>query len=393
MNNNLLLKLKQTLVIIYIILTGLFIISSCNKDEVTNIKIQKKLIKNPVSNREANDIAIYYAELNSTQKNSSNKIKSNFSYIENDEEYLHIFSYETGGFIIVSGSQVEYPVLAKSSISSINKDSIPYGLQLWMKTTAENIRLLETGELTAPKKIKNDIKKHWLKYSLKYLDPYEGGGGCGTNTYTKGPLVQSEWKQYDQYNALCPLLTNGTRAYAGCVTIAMAQIMYYHKHPSWYSWNYPYMKDLQATNESALLISDIFDQVITDYDETGSSSNANNAVDAFEDIFNYTASKINYDKNDDFNIIKTEIDANRPVYLDGNEYNSLFDWPGHAWICDGYELVYNTCGPDYKYLYMNWGWADSNGFFSYNDWTVTRSDGSVKNYQYFNNAIINIKPN
>lgn len=142
---------------------------------------------------------------------------------------------------------------------------MPEGLIIWMMTTSENIRLLEQGKLKAPKTIADDIAKKWKSYTLKSIAPGEGGvgGGCNTTTTTVGPLISATWGQDRDFNSLCPLVPDrdDDRALAGCVTVALAQIMYHHQHPNLYNWS-SMSAGSSCTGDTPLLMSDIFDLVI-----------------------------------------------------------------------------------------------------------------------------------
>ncbi len=42
---------------------------------------------------------------------------------------------------------------------------------------------------------------------------------------------------------------------------------------------------------------------------------------------------------------------------------------------------------------MNWGWGgNKNGWFSFNNWQITFSNGETRNYQNDNDMIGNIRP-
>lgn len=371
------------------IVFALFIIQSCDKNETSEI-IKSEIIKNPVDEKLAETIALKHITESDTRK-SSKKIRSNTPYQENGETYMHVISFEDGGFTIVSGSELNYPVLAQSQTSQFEMDNLPYGLQLWLKTTAEDIRLLEKDALKVPKETKNNIKKQWSQYRTKYrIDgPGDDGGYCPSYTTTVGPLLNSVWGQRYGFNSLCPLVNSTERAPAGCVTIAMAQIMYYHQHPSLYNWGG--MEDGEVAGDAPILIRDIFDQVIVSYDAERATGRTSRAANSFNDIFDYNAEKRNYNKNSDFNLIKSQIDARRPVYLRGNHQSTLIEWMGHAWVCDGYQIT-TSCGHTNNKLHMNWGWyGTGNGFFTYNNWEVDGPDG-LRDYQYFNDIILDIYP-
>lgn len=71
----------------------------------------------------------------------------------------------------------------------------------------------------------------------------EGAVDGRTDPVQVGPLLDSNWHQNAPFNNLCPIWPgDGERSFAGCVAIAMAQIMKYHEWPvqgegsSFYFW-------------------------------------------------------------------------------------------------------------------------------------------------------------
>lgn len=220
------------------------------------------------------------------------------------------------------------------------------------------------------------------------------------NTYKKeGPLLTTIWNQDAPYNALCPKNT-----LAGCVAIAMAQIMRYHKHPSGYNWNN--MPDNTATYDTQSLIYEIGKAVKMDYGQNGSSSDINKAFIALASKYNYSPSKgdFNHEK-----VSKEIFTYKRPVYMRGGSSQILlWDYDGHAWVCDGadkkeYETSYfveylrgsapnyymynndyyshnnhGSCGYGTLHFHMNWGWGGTN-----NGWFLFSSANSGNgDYKY-----------
>jgi len=77
-----------------------------------------------------------------------------------------------------------------------------------------------------------------------------------------------------------------------------------------------------------------------------------------------------------FNLIKTDLDAGRPVQYVGSDPNA----GGHTWVCDGYD--------GNGLLHMNWGWGGSaNGYFAVN----ALSAGGY-NFSTQEQALIGIQP-
>ena len=99
-----------------------------------------------------------------------------------------------------------------------------------------------------------------------------------------------------------------------------------------------------------------------------------------------------------YNTIKSELNSSRPVILSGyNVRDTFLGFPtryeqGHEWVCDGYQETYSN-GYGYLYFRMNWGWdGNRDGWYAFNNWTITFANGSTVHYQYYKRAIVGIRP-
>ena len=183
-----------------------------------------------------------------------------------------------------------------------------------------------------------------------------------------GPLLTTTWSQ--TYSSYYP---------AGCVPIAMGQIMNYHKYPSKFNWSG--MKDHESTSATC----DLIDDIRSVLGMTGNEANYYDALQGFL-TYGYKASLIEHNITDVIN----ELNYKRPVYMRGNDSGASI---GHAWVCDGllhtstdhtYYIEYlnsvneytnygitlitnpGICGHTSHYdFHMNWGWGDSqlNGWY------------------------------
>ena len=198
---------------------------------------------------------------------------------------------------------------------------------------------------------------------------------------TVGPLITSAWEQKGAYNDSCP-------TFAGCVAIAMGQVMRYFRWPEtgrgWHkyvpsetpgygqqvvnfgatTYRWDLMPDKLRSHHSseekaavAQLLKHAGVAVDMSYTKNGSGSYTCDVLYALPHYFRYSdsialLSYSNFSADEWFKIIKAEIDAGRPVIYSG----ATSDDAGHAWVVDGY----NTNG----YLHVNWGWGgDYDGFF------------------------------
>lgn len=193
---------------------------------------------------------------------------------------------------------------------------------------------------------------------------------------TYGPLLQTQWHQHAPFYG-------GARNYkAGCWIIAMAQVMYYHKHPATYDWTsiptnvYSYNAELDRLIRDLQVQSHANDSI----DSQGTPVKTNDAVAAMQ-YFDYNIQKYDYPGVTQRNLLESSIIGNFPVFMTGYS-----DSVGHAWVCDGYRYTQTQYTAGYltrlgmyrlqtgiyddklKYYHMNWGWkyASGNGWF-YND--------------------------
>jgi hypothetical protein len=184
-------------------------------------------------------------------------------------------------------------------------------------------------------------------------------------TITYGPLLTTAWDQVDGYNEALPYMnctsTNNGRPRVGCVPLACAQLMKYHKKPSSYNWS------SMGPGSSALqnLLKDLGTYLGTGYGCTASGTHEDNITNVLTTHYGYSScTSSGYNYNSLYNYIST----NKPVIICGQGNDGR-----HMWICDGLELTYNgTCVTGNtiqttlvtKRLHMNWGWGGvDNGYF------------------------------
>lgn len=137
-------------------------------------------------------------------------------------------------------------------------------------------------------------------------------------------LIETTWHQREPYNNKVP-----NNYPAGCVPIAVAQMMNYHQWPDHYRWsaigaNYINNEHLQN------FIVEVGSAVDVHYGPDGSSSDMPSAMSGFRS-FDYS---VNLSYTYDTGRIKEELKSGKPIYMTGQkQYGS-----GHAWICDGYRI-------------------------------------------------------
>ncbi len=345
---------------------------------------------------------------------SHKKLKNQKTFIdEYNQDVFYAINYKEGGFIILSADKRTMPILAYSIEGefSLDESSYPLGLQDWLGNSKAYIK--ETRKNN--RKLTNTDAKLWnlgtMNATISNIDkvilpPDDGGGdpGGGTcqDTYeTIGPLVQSKWGQGYPYNEALPYIgctqtTNG-KPLAGCVAIAIAQVMRYHQYPANYNWaNMPVGDGNMYTYSSATatLVKDVGTTVNMTYGCSVSGADGSEIASSLISDFGYrTASNASYN----YNTIKSELRARRPVILTG--YNSKSTswltttyYDGHAWVCDGMmSTFYCEIGINTLYFHMNWGANDThNAWYAYNG--VWNAENTGMTFGYERHMIYNIKP-
>ncbi|MBQ0056224.1 MAG: C10 family peptidase [Bacteroidales bacterium] len=255
---------------------------------------------------------------------------------------------------------------------------------------------------------------------------------CGAADIPQAPgsvdqlLGDIAWTQDQPMNDLCPrysYLGYDYPTYAGCVAVALGQIMCYHGYPDHATGNISYTTDTYdlpvASNlgshtydwnrilpnyiytsataeqraEVARLVFDVAAACYTDFSPAGSTSEDYRAAKALKTNFGYDPSlrlvdHADYTTAEWAALIRSEIDARRPVYVSGINVRGDGSAAGHAFVIDGY----NADG----YFHVNWGWnGTSNGYYLLTDLTPRDSQGiggSAAGYAFMQNAIVGIQP-
>lgn len=205
----------------------------------------------------------------------------------------------------------------------------------WISEGYTVYRLSEYKNTDEFRNLPQEVQAQLINLPLGYANPYYGGREEVSfvlkkkkESYTYGPLLQTTWGQKNGYNLYTP-----NQYPAGCVAVAMGQIMKYHQSP--YSYNWSAMANDKATSETARLLADIGAAVYMNYAPDGSGSTITNAYNAFKNIYGYTYVKqINYSPE----IVMEQIKKYYPVYMRGVDANQ----GGHAWVCDGYQTIINA---------------------------------------------------
>ena len=346
----------------------------------------------------------------------------------NNEPAMYVITFNSIGYVIVSATTRETPILGYANHSGFDIENISLGMANWFYGRMNKIEHLRND----PNYEKDAMVDADWDNILK--DSNLKSGGTVVSQY--GPLLTSLWRQGVPYNNLvphtgCTSYSNG-RAPVGCVATAIGQVLRYHAYPS-YKYNWSVMPNKlysssssSAKTEVAKLMRDVGSYVGMDYGCSGSGANTGDAVNVFRNNYYYSSGGIyaNRSDSDAEPLVKADIIASRPVIMAGNgsytkrtigwwKFKKTFTTyhEGHAWVCDGYQRVrkeikiFGTRIPYHKnYYHMNWGWGgigqrsyDNNGWFVFGD--ISMKDPSAQNvkgksynFQYNRRYITDIRP-
>lgn len=259
-----------------------------------------------------------------------NKRESEFRSIRYDEEMYHkissaISKYETQGYRVYRYRDImgDYDTQSGVYLPFLKKIGDDYLL-------SENIRqqINEQIRLLASKVY--DISDHVLILLKDYEDKEE-----------QKPLLSSSWGQgefpwsndaleaylkSDHYNMYIPNYYP-----VGCVAVATAQIMRYHKQPSNLQWSD--MPDDKPTKTTAKFLYEVAKGVNTTFAKNGSSSNISMAQSYLEKN-GYAVQMIDGVNLSNEIQIRNALKGRNPLYARGF---SDKDNGGHAFVLDGYS--------------------------------------------------------
>lgn len=277
----------------------------------------------------------------------------------------HVFSRNSGGYVIVSGDDEIYPILAEIPEGTFSADSMaPAAKWLLGEYDAQIQSFTDSG----------GSNEGLIDYYAKWSDI--------------DPLMSTQWNQYAPYNNYCPAI-NGQSCVTGCVATAMAQVVRcigYYDGRGYLSRNdvnykgdkvefdyeatkfdfdimfdtYPSSTSAEAVDQVGLLMLACGLGTGMNYGLTESGAPSKNVARALIEHFGYDADYTRIYYRNDFTVTQWEtmvyrqLQLGRPVYYAG--YHSTI---GHAFVIDGYRRT--------GLYHVNWGWGGlSDGFYRLN---------------------------
>ena len=189
-----------------------------------------------------------------------------------------------------------------------------------------------------------------------------------------GPLVKTLWSQENDYNEKVSMQCGNNKAPVGCVSVAVGQLLAYHKKPDsvvgrkmhWddmtkidsgdmfsniYSHNV--WNNSTAKEDIQYLLAHLGDNDLLEMKYTcdkGSSSDVDKALHTFHQL----GYKDAYVENFQVPKVISEIKKRNPIYIGGSDIvetyktgwwifkTTHYKYSGHAWVIDGYMKRYRT---------------------------------------------------
>ena len=327
--------------------------------------------------------------------------ESEFVDLSRSTDYSNLYVFSTDdSFVIVSADDRVMPILAYSDEYPFVVEDMPDNVSYWMSSLEAKIQYAIDNDIAASKETASEWDS--LKRGVKPEDK---------NRKTVAPLVRTQWNQNVPYMNMCP-----GGSVAGCVAVAMAQVMKYWECPrqgegshsyeendygtitvnfanTIYDWDNmiasPDASSTQAQqNAVATLMYHCGVSVDMNYSPQGSGAYPSDIEYALETYFGYDtelheANKEDYTDTQWINLLKTELNAARPVLYSGWDVNNA----GHCFVCDGYDENNN--------FHFNWGWGGyCDGYYAIgmlNPGTGGIGSGSGV-YNEYNYILVGVEP-
>ena len=262
------------------------------------------------------------------------------------------------GFVIVSGDDLLPDILGYTDNGTFDMDGdMPPALLELMDSYASSVEYARA----------NNVDERSRQLAM----------AAGRRTI--GPLVTAHWGQGGPYNDQCPL-ENGSRCLAGCVAVAIAQVLYYYrpdlprelqssttpygKVTNVYKKGTPMRYELLRDSYGGSIPSEYREEVATfmaavgaaaqlDYGTGGTAGYSYASLQRNGSLFGYSNTS-DYDHS--YYSDEAWIDL---IYQRLNKYMpQTYSISGHAIVVDGYDANTNKC-------HFNYGWSGSaDGWYS-----------------------------
>ena len=286
-------------------------------------------------------------------------------------KHLYLFNAEdNGGFVIVSGDSRARDILAYSEEGNLDYDEMPDNMKWWLGLYDESIANIPADY--------EPVKETDLRRASKA---------------DVAPMMNYSWKQKSPFNYYCP-----QNCVAGCVPLAMAQIIAFWGYPS----TLPALSGYTDTNghslqalssrsvnysnlsadDAAWLVRYAGQAIQANYGQTTTGAAQAAVPGALVNLFGFGSGAHSeyreaYSATAWDDMLYNELSNGRPFILSGQVNYDANN--GHSFICHGYSQGYYA---------VNWGWGGiDNGYYS-----MSAMIGNGSDYSSMLTACIGISP-
>lgn len=325
-----------------------------------------------------------------------------------DEPLIYLFNFsDNAGYSLVSGDTRVPDVLAFIEQGNLDPETgtTNPGLAIFLEQADTYYRIAtglpvynhETEQYTSIPFDPDDHRDDILPIVTYQYSPWTTNGWLGPTE-----IIPTQWSQTSPYNTYC-YTADGRPAFAGCVAIAVGQLMYYHKKDCTYNginFQWDLMKDatdaLHGTATSHDLVAKLLFQLGRPQnldiqygaiaDGEGSAAYSSNVPRTFTN-FGYTkgGTYTDYDviKGLNYGPIYVSAAAKKKTiqhkFLGINTWKEISYHEGHAWVISHkiYQtrtkytyrnfVLYQTEQEQREYVHCNWGWGGGDDGYYLNE--------------------------
>lgn len=310
---------------------------------------------------------------------------------DEDTPIIHSVNFNDGGWALVAGRELpNNQIIAYGEEGAFDPDNIESPeVRFWFRMTKASLKqTFEIADREAESQIGTALgqeEEESFLDSFSYDDPYVWvrlylgyeNSNIVTNLYH---LTETKWGPDYPWNYKCPSFNN-SQCYIGCMTVAVAQLLYYlhynlgtpsgcyHTVDTSYTWNNagyytsnltrgnytapsprwdamaktnPYLLNTSTQYVGDLMI-DVADRLGTRFDASGGAADFSTSVFPYYNINCSSVQQYNSSQT------ITQLNNSLPVLVSGKESNNA---DGHAWLIDGYKKTITRTDHQYKWVTM-----------------------------------------
>ena len=373
----------------------------------------------------AKDFSVKYMNKNKLKSIDEKAISKSFSNKKNDTICFHTIVFNGGGYINIAATEYSLPVLSVSTDGDFDENSDCPAYNMWMENYKTQI--LSLKRKSKQKDAKIEKSKKWKEIEEQPLISMASARikviSATAVTLPVGPLIQTEWGQSDANDGNCDgynFLVNSTnsscnscisqRCPAGCVAVAMAQVVRYWCYPfdAFPTNGYPYQSIIPENFDYDNMPMELFQTSPNFTDERGAIAELIALCGSLADMdycdggdctssttpikAKSAMNTLDYDVDLDWSVFNSDwvwkenlrdnLEAGKPLIYSGGHLE-INDTYGHTFVCDGYGL-----GDDSDLFHFNWGWNGSHQ----NEWFNIGSLNPGNDEYNFLNSVLVVSP-